>query len=196
MILCRNLFIAGNEYRDRWGIERWTTLGNLVKGNIYLVEEERLVQAPQVFLKETKNKRCLVMTRQPTDILETDEDHARHMHYRFGLLPAPDTISPHNISTISYLLSDFLADRGPGVILIEGLEYLATQNSFQTVLRFFQFIYDKAAGSNCVIIVSLNPLAFSLKEFHLLRNETTRVPESCFEDDLAVDQLSLLKVNP
>jgi hypothetical protein len=171
-------------------------LSELVKGNIYLIEEERLGRAPQIFSKEAKGKRGLIITRQPLEAEDNDGRLGDFSHFRLALMLGPDTISPHDISEISYKISDFLADRGPGIILFEGLEYLATQNGFQTVLRLVQFIYDKIAGSNCTMLVSLNPLAFSLKEFHQLKNETVRPPEINFEESVELGQPGMLKANP
>lgn len=171
-------------------------MSELVKGNIYLIEEERLGRAPQIFSKEIKGKRGLIITRQPLETADNDGHLLEHPHFRMALMLGPDTISPHDISGISYKISDFLADRGPGIILFEGLEYLATQNGFKTLLRLVQFIYDKIAGSNCTMLISVNPLAFSLKEFHQLKEETVRPPEICFVEGLEVGQTGLLKANP
>ena len=172
-------------------------MGDLVKGNIYLIEEERLEKAPALFLKEIKGKRGLIITRQALESIDDDGKLESFKHARLSLAPpAPDIISPHNISGISYKISDFIAEITPGVIMLEGFEYLATQTGFSSALRLLEFIYDKISGSNCTVIVSLNPLAFTQKEFHQIRSETVRPPESFIEEEIEVDQVGMLKANP
>jgi hypothetical protein len=172
-------------------------LGDLIKGNIYLIEEERLKSAPALFLKEIKGKRGLIITREPLEKIDDDGKLERFPHSRLSLATAGHgIISPHNISGISYKVSDFIADITPGIIMLEGFEYLATQTGFKSVLRLLQFIYDKVSGSNCIVIVSINPLAFTQKEFHQIKKETVRAPESFIAEEIGLEQVGMLKANP
>ncbi len=182
---------------EHWSTAKGWTLGDLVKGNIYLIEEERLERAPALFLKEIKGKRGLIITRQPLEKIDDDGRLDSFPHQRLSLATAaPGIMSPHNISGISYKVSDFIADFTPGIIMLEGFEYLATQTDFRTVLRLLQFIYDKVSGSNCIVIVSLNPLAFTQKEFHQIRIGTVRAPESYIEEEMELEQFGMLKAKP
>jgi len=172
-------------------------LGDLVKGNIYLIEEERLQRAPALFLKEIKGKRGLIITRQPLDKIDDDGRLEGYPHARLSLAtPAQGIISPHNISGISYKVSDFIAEITPGIIMLEGFEYLGTQTGFSSALRLLQFIYDKISGSNCIVIVSINPLAFTQKEFHQIKKETVKAPESYIEQEMEIEQVGMLKAHP
>ena len=172
-------------------------MGDLIKGNIYLIEEERLKRAPALFLREIKGKRGLIITRQPLDKIDDDGRLETFPHSRLSLATAgPGIISPHNISGISYQVSDFIADIKPGIIMLEGFEYLATQTGFTSVLRLLQFIYDKVSGSNSTVLVSLNPLAFTQKEFHQIKQEMVRAPEYFIAEEIELEQVGLLKANP
>jgi hypothetical protein len=172
-------------------------LGDLVKGNIYLIEEEKLERTPALFLKEIKGKRGLIITRQPLDKIDDDGRLESFPHQRLSLATAaPGIMSPHNISGISYKVSDFIAEITPGIIMLEGFEYLSTQTGFNSVLRLLQFIYDKVSGSNCIVLVSLNPLAFTQKEFHQIKIETVKAPESYIEQEMEIEQVGMLKARP
>lgn len=169
-------------------------LSSLSRGCIYLVEEERLARASQLFLEAVRGKRGLVVTRLPLEGLDQGDALSNYPNFRLGLVGNDlHVISPHNVPDISYKITDFIEDRRAGIILIEGLEYLATQNGFATVLRLLQFVYDKVSGSNCIILVSLNPLAFTQKEFHQIRIETVRAPESYIEQEMEPEQVGMLK---
>jgi hypothetical protein len=139
--------------REHWDLAKGWTLGDLVKGNIYLIEEERLHRAPALFLKEIKGKRGLIITRQPLEKIDDDGKLESFAHTRLSLATAaPGIISPHNISGISYKVSDFIAEITPGIIMLEGFEYLATQTGFSSVLRLQQFIYDKISGDRKSVV--------------------------------------------
>lgn len=172
-------------------------MSDLSRGNIYLVEEERLARAPQLFLESVRGKRGLVITRTPVDSLDQGDALSNYPNFRLGLVSnGLQVISPHNLPDISYKITDFIADRRAGVILIEGLEYLATQNGFATVLRLLQFVYDRISGSTVTMIVSLNPLAFGLKDVHQLRNEMVRCMEPAIDTEMAAEGTFALKANP
>ena len=172
-------------------------MGDLIRGNIYLIEEERLERTPALFLKDIKGKRGLIITRQPLEKIDDDGRLDSFPHQRLSLATAaPGIISPHNISGISYKVSDFIAEITPGIIMLEGFEYLATQTGFSSVLRLLQFIYDKVSGTNCIVLISLNPLAFSQKEFHQIKKETVRAPESYIEQEMELEQVGMLKARP
>lgn len=161
-------------------------MDNLGRGYIYILEEERLRFGIDVFLKAAQDRRGLVLTRTPLQNLHSYEDLIKHTHYRLGMsLKDMEVLSPHNIPRFGYIVTNFLKDKRPGIILFEGIEYLTSQNNYQTILRLIQYFYDKVAVSRSIVLMSINPLAFDLKQFHQLKAETDRIP-LCVFDDLEV----------
>ncbi len=55
-----------------------------------------------------------------------------------------NSLRPKDLEKLSYSLEQFLANNS-GVILLDGLEYLITNNNFLTVLRFIQSLRDQVA---------------------------------------------------
>jgi len=62
-------------------------------------------------------------------------------------------------------------------VLVEGLEYLITQNDFETVLRFGNHLHDFVLAHDCAVILVLDPRVLSTRELALLER-SARVVES------------------
>ena len=69
----------------------------------------------------------------------------------------PERINPTNIAGLSSILSKFLDEGEKKVILLEGAEYLITQNSYKSFLNLIHLLNDKALINKSYIILSLNP---------------------------------------
>ena len=80
-------------------------------------------------------------------------------------------IDPTNLSRLSMEIINFINGSENGIILLEGLEYLISQNSYQIILHFIQLINDKIMLSNSTIIVPLDPLILNERELHLLERD-------------------------
>lgn len=172
-------------------------MDGLGKGQIYLIEEERLDLGAQLFLRAAANKRGLIISRDPLDNLEFRDQLQPEQRYRLSMtFEDLEHLSPHNLPRLGYLITNFVEQRSLGVVLLEGLEYLSTQNNFKTVLRMVQFLYDKVAVSRSIMIISVNPLAFELKDLHLLKSETVRPPMSVMDDLEAHTSVGLPKARP
>ena len=79
-----------------------------------------------------------------------------------------DHIDPTELSHLSMNISKFVEGSKKSVVLIEGLEYLITQNNFETVLRFVNHMHDFVLAHDCAIIIVLDPRVLSMREIALL----------------------------
>jgi len=75
-------------------------------------------------------------------------------------------IGPNDIPKL-YKSMEPLIKKG-GLIVLDCMEYLTSQNSFGSILRFTQFLYDNIAGTNARVIISMDKQAFETQQFHLL----------------------------
>lgn len=62
---------------------------------------------------------------------------------------------------------------GNGAVVVEGLEYLATQNGFPAVLRFVQAVHEKVVSRDSYLLVSANPEAFKEADYRQLAQAVT-----------------------
>lgn len=84
-------------------------------------------------------------------------------------------ISPTNLPIIAETIREFLDGTTEGVIFLEGLEYLFTQNDFNSVLRFIQLINEQVLLKKGYLILSVNPTTMDPREFSLVEREMSQV---------------------
>jgi len=79
---------------------------------------------------------------------------------------------------IARALFQFLRDNPRGVVLLDGLEFLAVANDFEHVLRFTKKVLDEASACGATFLATLSPLGLQAEERALLRKEFDRVVQA------------------
>ena len=87
-----------------------------------------------------------------------------------------NAVRPKDLEKLSLSVEQFLSGRG-SVILIDGIEYLVTNNNFITVLRLVQAIRDRVAIHGATLLLSVNPSALDAHQMTLLEAEVDKVIE-------------------
>ncbi|MFQ6060714.1 MAG: DUF835 domain-containing protein [Thermoplasmata archaeon] len=82
-------------------------------------------------------------------------------------------LSPTDLAGLASELIRFIEEGGK-VIVLEGLEYLITQNSFNPVLKFLQKINERALVRGVTFLVSIDPNTMGAREYQLLCREIGR----------------------
>jgi hypothetical protein len=82
-------------------------------------------------------------------------------------------LSPTNLVGILSSISKYLSERNGSPVLLEGVEYLTTQNSFGATLRFMQKVNEHVTLSEGILLVPVNPSAMESKDYQLLAREMT-----------------------
>jgi len=85
-----------------------------------------------------------------------------------------DAVRPKDLEKLSLAIERFLS-REKGIVLLDGLEYLITNNNFITVLRLVQAVRDQVAINNAVLLFSVNPSALDTHQLTLLEREVDGV---------------------
>jgi isoleucyl-tRNA synthetase len=143
----------------------------LQDGYSYLIKDERSDRSYQLFMEQLSkgNKGFCITRNYPLKI---------RGKYELGETPVvwlsnvgkEDSLRPKDLEKLSYSLEQFLG-QGKGVVLLDGLEYLITNNNFLTVLRFVQSLRDQVAISNSIMMMVLNPSTLDANELKLLEKE-------------------------
>jgi two-component system cell cycle response regulator len=92
--------------------------------------------------------------------------------------PVEKCISPTDMPRIHFVISDFLDKAEDSVILLEGLEYIITHNSFPSALKLIQLLNDKVMLHKSRMIVPADPAAVGDKEWALLERDMRTLPEN------------------
>ena len=57
------------------------------------------------------------------------------------------------------------------MLLLDGLEYLISNNAFNPVLRFLRRLIDKISETESILLISVSPKAINEQELKLLERE-------------------------
>jgi hypothetical protein len=142
-------------------------------GRSYLVEEDRPDQAYDLLTKALEGDRSgLLITRtNPKRVREklslesvrvlwlTDREGSRE-----------ETIAPA-LERIVYEIEGFMTKKPQGSIMLDGLEYLISNNSFDAVLRFVRRLVDTVSEGHCTFLISLGPATVKEQELKMLERE-------------------------
>ncbi len=148
------------------------------RGFVYLVKEKRPGVAFAMFNEAVKHgAQGMVVTREhPNRLKQTHEFEAARILWltrRVG----ENHVDPTELIRLSMTISKFIEGTQKTVVLVEGLEYLITQNDFETVLRFVNHLHDFVLAHDCAVIIVLDPRVLSMRELALLER-SARVVES------------------
>jgi len=92
---------------------------------------------------------------------------------------SPKVIDPKRIDfEMMRTLSNFIKRTKGGAVLIDGLEYLVVENSFEAVLKFVKKVNDLASVHEVTLIIPVTAGSLGLDELTLLRKEFDRVIET------------------
>ena len=78
---------------------------------------------------------------------------------------------PSALVDIASAISDFADQGGNAVVVLEGLEYMISQNGFASTMRFLQKVNEKIVVNDSYLLISANPAAMKEQEYRLLAKE-------------------------
>src|SRR2546428_10704861 len=78
---------------------------------------------------------------------------------------------PTALVDIASAISEFASDGGNAAVLLEGLEYLISQNGFPSVMRFLQKVNEKIVINDSYLLISPNPAGMKEQEYTVLAKE-------------------------
>jgi len=150
-----------------------TASHELTPGRSYLIEEERPARAFRLLtdflgggggglvITRTNPKRVRQAHDLPTErvLWLTDREGS-----------AEETIAP-TLERIVYEIEDFMGKQTRGAILLDGIEYLVSNSSFDAVLMFVRRLLDAISESRYAFIISLGPATLKDQELKTLERE-------------------------
>lgn len=148
---------------------------SLTKGKGYIVEDPQAAFSYDIFVnlistESKKGERLMgyVISRQHYNILRE----------RFGLEKTPITwlatqvgensLDPTSLGMLAHAVVDFISKTENGVVLLDGVEYLITNNDFRKVMRILEQMNDAVMHYKGRLIIPLDPRAFDIKELAIL----------------------------
>ncbi|MCD6384034.1 MAG: DUF835 domain-containing protein [Thermoplasmata archaeon] len=77
----------------------------------------------------------------------------------------------HSLESLIYRIEEFVKNRDKCIILLDGLEYLLGNNTFNAVMRFLRRLVDRTSAAENIFLVALSPYTMDEKDVSLLERE-------------------------
>jgi chromosomal replication initiator protein DnaA len=149
----------------------------LVPGQSYLVEEERPDRCFRLVADVVASKgEALVVTRTNPNRMRARHglEAARVLWLTDREGSSQETIPP-SLERIIHEIEAFMEGAERGVVLLDGVEYLVSNTSFDGVLRFLRRVVDHVSETNHIFLVSLSPRTLKEQEGKILQREMERL---------------------
>ncbi len=138
-------------------------------GHTYVIKEQKPTKAYSHFWKKLdEGHKGLLITRQ----------HPDHVNKMFGptqlkILWLSTTlgktyVDPHNLGSLTNIISRFADSEEKTVIMLDGIEYLLVNNDFQRVLKFIEYLNEIVMDKKSTFLISIDPRALDERELALL----------------------------
>jgi hypothetical protein len=147
---------------------------DLTPGLSYLIEEKRPERFFHIYkgLKELGMKGLVISRTNPKILGRTYGVEETESVWLTGKEIQGDIRSVLPIlEFIMSIYEEFMEGNENGIILLDGLEYLLTNNKFNSVLRFIRQLVDNVSQTECILMVALSPDALDSTEVTLLEKD-------------------------
>ncbi|WP_240911002.1 DUF835 domain-containing protein [Thermococcus sp. MV5] len=126
----------------------------------------------EIFLSILQERPGFIISRTSPDKVKTFFGVKKTPIMWLTKVECEQCIRPTNLEYLGHLIVDFLKkDNIPKAVLIEGLEYLALENSFERMFKFLSSIKDYAVLTNSIVLLVISPEAWNKNQWAILRKE-------------------------
>jgi hypothetical protein len=154
----------------------------LKSGSSYLYIDDGVERAYRSFKRLLEDgRRGLVISRNhPSRILQSYSLDCPIMWIAKSTRPTGGVISlePTRLMKIHTTISDFIKANPGAVVLLDGLEYLITENGFGAVMKTIQLTNEEVAMSGSFLLVPVDPRTLETQQMGYLEREFTTPNES------------------
>lgn len=85
--------------------------------------------------------------------------------------PGLDHVDPSNLSILQYTITEFLKKNKSSVVMLDGIEYIISNNEMDRVLRFIYNLRDEVIMSESELIIPLDPDVLEINSLAILERE-------------------------
>jgi len=143
------------------------------KGYGYLIQEDNSAKTTEMFIEYvTHQHNGLLLTRtQPSRVRQNFGLRTTPILWMTNAATDEKSVKPQDMDRIVYIIKDFIRFDTDSIVLIQRLDYLITENDFNSVLRLIHSLNDLVTTSKCVLLVSIDPSTLSRERLALLTQE-------------------------
>ena len=122
--------------------------------------------------KYSSRAQGLIVTRQYPDDIRSQFYLQTTPIIWLSTVAGKDNLDPAKLSLLTDMLANFMKKSENGVVLVDGIEYLMTNNEFSRVLKAVDRWSEIAMTSSTRLIISVDPRAFDPRELAMLEKNT------------------------
>jgi len=138
-------------------------------GNVYLVEERRPKASYEIFDQAVSSGfNGLVVTRDYPKKLLSEKDLGTSRIIWLTNLVGEARINPTAIGILMGQIRNFIETQGRTAVILDGLEYLISLNTYDRMLQFMHQLKDVVVTNECVFVVPVDTRTTSQRELALL----------------------------
>ena len=149
-------------------------------GHSYLIEEDRPAGSIQLYVKKVDEgyKGLEISRLNPKQVRQEFGAKGEILWLTDKDSKTEATIAP-SLEVIIHKVEESMAPGEKLVLLVDGLQYLISNTSFESVLRFIRRLIDDFSESNSIMMLSVSPGTLSTQELSILERELETVkPDS------------------
>jgi len=141
-------------------------------GHCYLVEEERPMYS-NVLLgrKMDEGYTGLVITRMNPKRLRDEFKIAPEILWLTDKESSQEKTVAPSLEMIIHVVQEFMNSTEKGMIVLDGIQYLASSTNFEAMLRFLRSLIDEISESNAILAISVSPETLKPQEMSILERE-------------------------
>jgi hypothetical protein len=149
----------------------------LAPGNSYLFTDRGVPMAYDALKRLlAAGRRGLVITRtHPNRVQQQHGLDCPVMWLAKNIKAAPGggvpNLEPTRLMKIHSTISEFIKANPGAVVLLDGLEYLITENGFSSVMKAVQLTNEEVAMSGALLIVPIDPRTMETQQLGFLERE-------------------------
>ncbi len=141
-------------------------------GSSYLLEEERGENIYKIFKDILRAGYSGLCITRVNPLLLKGKMGVRDVKYIWlSDTPIKGYLSTKDLIRLSVEANRFLREVRRGIILLDGFEYLCSQYSFETALRFLQVLRERVSLGSHILLLSLSPEALDRRQLMRVRRE-------------------------
>lgn len=152
---------------------------SLEPGYIYMMPERKGERTFEILADlVTHGHQGLGITIQSPEVLRKRYGFERtRLLYMGKEKHGEEWVDASDLVEIGIIVRSFLKEAENGVVVLDGLEYLITSFTFDTIVKLVQNLYEFNTFNNSLIIIPINPNALEKKEMAILERYLEPVKE-------------------
>ncbi len=165
--------------------------GKMQPGSVVIIQEKK-TDLSYALIRRLSNEgvQCMIIGREPPERVQS----VRSIRVNEGdviwltTLVGRRCVNPTHLGVVQSSLTKFIDSNRRGIVLVDGLEYLISNNGFEAVLKFINRIEDMIITTGITVVVSVDPRTLDAQHLALIE----RGSETVYSDSSAEETETVL----